>query len=66
MMMMMVCGVCLKYEYEGREREREREIGIVFICWLIGRVEKGLEGDLLEKERVIRERERKDGWPSFL
>ena len=43
-MMMMVCGVCLKYEYEGREREREREIGIVFICWLIGRVENGLEG----------------------
>ena len=42
------CGVCLKYEYEyvlEREREREKERRDC-VCWLIGRVENGLEGDL--------------------
>lgn len=34
------CGVCL--EYENGEREN-----ICVCCWFMGRVENGLEGDLL-------------------
>ena len=38
-MMMMVCGVCLKYEYEGIEREREereRKKYILGLCLFVG------------------------------
>lgn len=44
---------CLRYEY--REKEG-MQICNVNMCWLIGRVENGLEGDLHEK----------DGWSSCL
>jgi hypothetical protein len=45
MMVVIVCGVCLKFEYAALERERER---IVLVD--IGRVENGLEGDPKERE----------------
>ena len=55
----------MKYERE-REREREKD----YVCWLIGGVENGLEGDLLcvcmcvcMREREI---EKREGWLVFL
>jgi len=70
-MMMMVCGVCLKLiwirGYKERDRgETRKEIyfGIVFFFLLIPIVEKGLEGDLIQKDKFIRERYRKHCWPS--
>ena len=39
-------GVCLKYEYESK---RERDC----VCWLMGGVGNGLEGDLHLRERLL-------------
>lgn len=59
MMVVMVCGVCLRYEYEFLEREREeREREGIVLLVDIGRVENGLEGDPKREER--------DGWSSCL
>ena len=54
--------------YRERHR-RDKERNIFWDCvffWLITIVEKGLEGDLIQKEKFIRERYRKHGWPSCL
>jgi len=38
-----------------------------YVCWLMGRVENGLEGDLPNsKERVIKETRERDSWSSCL
>lgn len=56
MMVVMVCGVCLRYEYEFLERERgEREREGIVLLVDIGRVENGLEGD-----------PKREGWLVFL
>jgi hypothetical protein len=52
---------CVRERERDLEREREREREKDYVCWLMGGVENGLEGDLLERKTKLGE-----GWLVFL
>lgn len=53
--------MCMRHKLKGEEKKRD------CVCWMMGRVENGLEGDLpYSREREKEMETERDGWSSCL